>query len=349
MNLFYLIANRNERFARSRKVGKMRVEHNGLMWRGIKIETDGGSVYLERATECQPFRSRSGSVGWYAKTLEGDTEVAIRFISNGKTVSKRRLSVRGGGFEPIVLPWPVDPFISPLDLEIYCSGPSPVFIANCFELDRTLLFSRCTGKGVELGPGPNPHIRPTEETEVFYVEQKRPDEWIELYGEHYKMNFDPALEPFYVVGEAHDIPVAAGSLDFIYSSHVFEHLVNPIGHLEIWSRLLRQGGEVLMVVPDYIGSKDYLADPTSMAELLSEFGEGSFVPSFGHYQKYAEARNSPDKAQNLFDSKSSIHMHYYTNDNMRELLEFALSKGYFAKYTMIHSPNAKDFHIILSK
>ncbi|WP_341633754.1 class I SAM-dependent methyltransferase [Sphingomonas agri] len=349
MNLVYLIANHNERFARSRKVGKMRLEHNGLTWRGVKLDVDGGSIYVERATECQPFRSRAASIGWYAKGLHGDTEVAVRFLSNGKTVSKRRLKVHDRGFEPIVLPWPVDPVALPLDLEIYCSGPSPVFIASHFDLDRSLLFGRCKGRGVELGPGPNPHIHPSDETDVLYVEQKPAEEWVQLYGEHYKMKFDPALEPLYIVGEAHEIPVAPESLDFIYSSHVFEHLVNPIGHLERWSKLLRKGGEVMMVVPDYIGSKDYLADPTSMAEMMEEFRDGGFAPSFSHYERYGHARSSPDKAQKLFDSKSSIHMHYYTNDNMRELLEFSVSQGHFSKYTIIHSRNAKDFHVIASK
>jgi SAM-dependent methyltransferase len=349
MNLVYLISNRNERFARSRKLAKMRIEHNGLTWRGVKVDNDGGSIYAERITDCQPFRGRAASVGWYAKALHVDTEVAIRFISNGKTISKRRLTVRKGGFEPIVLPWPAEPFTPPLDLEIYCSGPAPVFIASHFDLDRSLLFARCKGKGVELGPGPNPHIRPSAQTQVFYVEQKPPAEWVELYGEHYKMSFDASLEPLYVVGEAHDIPVEPQSLDFIYSSHVFEHLVNPLGHLERWSQLLRPQGEVLMIVPDYIGSKDYLADPTSMAELLGEFRDGGFTPSISHYERYGRARSSPDKAQKLFDSRSSIHMHYYTNDNMRDLLELSVKQGYFSKYTILHSRNAKDFHVIISK
>lgn len=349
MNLFYLIANKNERFARSRNVGKFRVERNGLTWRGVKIDSDAGSIYIERATECRPFRSRSGSVGWHAQAVGGDTEIAIRFIRDGKTVGKRRMALTVEGFEPVILPWPVEPFTSQLDFEIYCSGPFPAFIASHFDLDRNLLFSRCKGKGVELGPGPNPHIRPSDETEILYIEQKSPDEWVSLYGEHYKLDFDPTLAPFYVVGEAHQIPVAPESLDFIYSSHVFEHLVNPIGHLEIWSRLLRKGGEVLMVVPDYIGSKDYLADPSSMEAILSEFRDGTFSPSLIQYQKYASARSSPEKAQILYDSKSSIHMHYYTNDNMRDLLEFSVNRNLFEKYTIIHSPNAKDFHVILSK
>lgn len=349
MNLVYLITKNNPRFAQSRDVGKFKVQRNGRVWRGVRVGGDRGRIYVEKATDCQPFRSRPGTIGWYAQALGGDTEVTVRFVGDGKTVSKRRLAVTNDSFEPIVLPWPQEPFTPPLDLEISCNGPSPAFIASHFDLDRNLLFNRCKGRGVELGPGPNPHIRPHPDTEVFYVEQKSPDDWVSLYGDHYKMDFDPSLAPYYVVGEAHRIPVEPRSLDFIYSSHVFEHLVNPLGHLEIWSGLLRPGGEVLMVIPDYIGSKDYLADASTMDEILAEYRHGGFEPSLDHYRRYGHARGNPQKAQGLFDKKSSIHMHYYSNDNMGSLLELAVQKGWFARYTILHSTNAKDFHVILVK
>jgi len=348
MNLFYLVAKNNERFRKSKKVRKFRVQRNDLTWRGARVE-NGGSIYIERATECQPFRSRCGSPGWFAQGIGGAAELAIRFRDNDELVGERKLTASGKGLEPLVLPWPVEPSAGPLDLEITCHGPAPAFIASHYELDRNVLIGRARGSGVELGPGPNPHILPSAETEIVYVEQKTPEEWMTLYGDHYKLDFNPELAPHYVVGEAHQIPAAEESLDFIYSSHVFEHLVNPIGHLEIWSALLRKGGEVLMVIPDYIGSKDYLANASTMETMLSEYRSGSFEPSLEHYQTYAAARGQPKKARKLFDLKSSIHMHYYTNDNIRELLEHVVQAGLFESYSILHSANAKDFHVILAK
>jgi SAM-dependent methyltransferase len=348
MNLFYLVAKNNDRFRKSRDVRKFRVQRNGLTWRGARVE-NGGSLYVERATECQPFRGRCGSPGWFVQGVGGAAELAIRFRASGAVVAERKLTASGEGLEPVVLPWPVEPSADLLDLEIVCSGPAPAFVASHFELDRNVLIGRCRGRGAELGPGPNPHILPSPGIDIVYVEQKAPDEWVTLYGDHYKVDFNPALAAHYVVGEAHQIPAAPESLDFIYSSHVFEHLVNPIGHLEIWSGLLRKGGEVLMVVPDYIGSKDYLANASTMEAILSELHSGTFAPSLEHYQRYAAARGSPKKAQKLFDLKSSIHMHFYTNENMRSLLEYVVQAGLFDSYSILHSANAKDFHVILAK
>lgn len=348
MNLFYLVAKNNERLRHSKDVRKFRMQRNGLTWRGARVE-NGGSIRVERATECQPFRGRCGSPGWYVQGIGGTAELTVRFRNGAAVVGERDIRAAGEGLEPIVLPWPIDPLKDDLDLEIECKGPAAAFVASHFELDRNDLIGRCKGKGVELGPGPNPHVRPAPGVEIFYVEQKAPEEWASLYGDHYKIDFDPSLAPHYVVGEAHRIPADPGSLDFIYSSHVFEHLVNPLGHLEIWAGLLKKGGEVLMVVPDYIGSKDYLTNASTMEELRAERRDGGFAPSIEHYRRYASARGTPKKAQKLYDLKSSIHMHFYTNVNMHEVLEHVVQAGLFDRYSILHSANAKDFHVILVK
>lgn len=45
--------------------------------------------------------------------------------------------------------------------------------------------------------------------------------------------------------------VADSSFDFVYSSHCLEHLQHPFLALENWSRVLKSGGYLYIVVPDY--------------------------------------------------------------------------------------------------
>lgn len=348
MNLFYLISKRNARFARSNEVTIHRAQRNGKTWRGASIGA-GGALYVERATECHPFKSRAASIGWYAQALGERAEITVSFIADDQVLGSYRTEVTSASFEPIFLPWPLDPVSSALDLKISCEGPAAVFIGSHFELNRKVLIGRCKGRGIELGPGPNPHVRPDKETEVSYLEQKSPEDWAKLYGEHYQMDFDLNLAPFYIVGEAHKIPAPDESLDFIYSSHVFEHLANPIGHLRLWSDLLRKGGEILMVIPDYIGSKDYLADATSIDEMLTEYRTENFEMSIHHYERFERSRQMSGQAQKLREKKSSIHVHFYSNHNMRELLDYVVGEGFFKSYTILHSANAKDFHVIIEK
>lgn len=55
--------------------------------------------------------------------------------------------------------------------------------------------------------------------------------------------------PIDLYGEATQIPVANHSQDFILSSHVFEHIPNPILALVEWERVIKPGGYVVMIVP----------------------------------------------------------------------------------------------------
>lgn len=45
--------------------------------------------------------------------------------------------------------------------------------------------------------------------------------------------------------------IADGSLDFLYSSHCLEHLEHVPTALLNWARVLRKGGRMYFVVPDY--------------------------------------------------------------------------------------------------
>lgn len=50
-------------------------------------------------------------------------------------------------------------------------------------------------------------------------------------------------------GEADNIPVKDKSQDFVLSSHVFEHIPDPISALLEWQRVIKPRGYVVMIVP----------------------------------------------------------------------------------------------------
>lgn len=52
-------------------------------------------------------------------------------------------------------------------------------------------------------------------------------------------------------GDAHELAgLAAESFDFVYSSHLLEHLADPARALRTWWRVLRPGGYLIVYVPD---------------------------------------------------------------------------------------------------
>lgn len=89
------------------------------------------------------------------------------------------------------------------------------------------------GRGLDLGCGPNkvwPHAIGVDnytETQLFGIQMK-PDVVCDV----------TKLEPF-----------ATGSMDFVYSSHVLEHMVDPLATLKQWWRVLKVGGYLILYLP----------------------------------------------------------------------------------------------------
>jgi SAM-dependent methyltransferase len=55
--------------------------------------------------------------------------------------------------------------------------------------------------------------------------------------------------PIDLYGDGTHIPVEKHSQDFVLSSHVLEHIPNPIQAFLEWQRVLKSGGYIVMIVP----------------------------------------------------------------------------------------------------
>jgi len=86
-----------------------------------------------------------------------------------------------------------------------------------------------------------------------------------------------------------------GKIDFIVSSHNFEHIPNPIGFLTACSEVLRPGGVLSMAIPDKRTCFDYFRPVTTLAAML---------------EAHVENRERPTAAQ-LFEM-NSLHSRYHT-------------------------------------
>ncbi len=73
------------------------------------------------------------------------------------------------------------------------------------------------------------------------------------------------------VSDASIFPFRENSLDYIASSHLFEHLPNPILALLEWYNALKLGGIIYMVVPDRRFTFDHLRERTSLSHLIHDF------------------------------------------------------------------------------
>jgi SAM-dependent methyltransferase len=345
VNLFHMLHRRDANLRTEGDVVLAKETVAGASWRGLGLRA-GGAFTIPDVRRFASFRAFPDSCGWWVRTPLM-LAVKLSFRAHGSTEQLASRVFRGR-FQPLSLPWPKDYFGAvDLDVEVVGTGRGTVFVANHRALSRDWLLALAVGKGVEIGPGPQPQVLPREGVDVSYVEQMRPAEWNDIYNKSGKFPVRPELWGNYIVAEASDLPVPDGSFDFIFGSHVFEHLANPIGHLERWRTKLAPGGRIICIVPDFAGTKDAVQERSTLAEWIEEYEAAEWLPSARHYVRHLKrAVNHPD-VSNAMQRNQSIHAHYYDNINCQTLLQLAVDRLGYENYVIEHTPNHKDFHFVL--
>lgn len=77
-----------------------------------------------------------------------------------------------------------------------------------------------------------------------------------------------------LLGDGRFLPVPSGALDYLCSSHVLEHLADPVSAVLEWARALRRGGLLYLVVPDKRHTFDEPRETTSPAHMIRDFLDG---------------------------------------------------------------------------
>lgn len=74
------------------------------------------------------------------------------------------------------------------------------------------------------------------------------------------------------IAEATSLPsIPSASYDFVFSSHTLEHIANPLKALSEWTRILKEEGLLVLVVPHKDGTFDHRRPVTSLAHLIQDF------------------------------------------------------------------------------
>jgi SAM-dependent methyltransferase len=354
-----------------------RRELNGTLYRGFSLSTSAQpAITIKNVLKWYPFSDRTLATGWAirANILQAISnsntrlEVCLRDDA-GNIVAANEVEVASTP-TPIFLPKQLpsetldESYHLTLQLKSYRKNifpfgakavePGSVKPAHAFlqvheALHREEILKQCQGKGIEIGPGHRPQVMPSSGVDVTYIEQSAPQDWERLYNDAGNYVVNPELWSRYQIGEACDLPIEDSSLDFIFSSHVFEHLANPLGHLQHWHSKLRENGKVLGIVPDISGCKDYVYRPSPLSELLAEQASGDMEPTLAHYARWAKYRRPGSDPEEFYKAKRSIHVHYYTRWNMTEVLQYAVENLGYAWFNVRHVPNHKDFYFVLSR
>lgn len=89
-----------------------------------------------------------------------------------------------------------------------------------------------------------------------------------------------------IIAEGGDLrAVADGSYDFVLSSHMLEHTADPLSVLAEWSRVLRPGGALVMVLPHRDGTFDHRRPVTALEHLRADRARGTREDDATHLEE----------------------------------------------------------------
>jgi predicted SAM-dependent methyltransferase len=196
-----------------------------------------------------------------------------------------------------------------------------------------LHFSRhLRGRGIELGPGHHPYVTVLPGTEVRYVDRWVPQANRALFPELGDEAVFPEPDIVANLDEQLLEMLPDRSEDFVITSHVLEHLANPMAMLADCHRVLRPGGVLVVLLPDMTMTSDSGRKPTSLDHLVHEYDTKVRAVDDAHVLEYIRVvrrfdGEGPELAERMEKERSrSFHVHCWTESTFFPVLEYAVGQ-----------------------
>jgi SAM-dependent methyltransferase len=159
--------------------------------------------------------------------------------------------------------------------------------------------------------------------------------WSENSGPHSPHDLRPAIAGERFVAEGTDLGRRGESgYELVLSSHVLEHIANPLRALKEWKQALTPGGTMVLVVPEGGRTFDHLRPTTTMEHLLSDersnVGEGD-VTHIPEVLQLHDLRMDPGAgSRETFEERCranltyrTVHHHVFSIESLGQLLRYA--------------------------
>ena len=192
---------------------------------------------------------------------------------------------------------------------------------------RQQFASYLSGSGIEIGPGHTAFPVPPG-VDVRYVDRWSAAQQRALFPELADSDFRE--RDFEIDLDLERLSAfAAATQDFVIASHILEHLANPLAMVQEIHRVLRSGGLLVLLLPDYHVTFDRGRKPTSIEHLVDEYRRDVCAVDDEHLADFILAFTPDRKASQIsaeeFDlhRRRSIHVHVWDQQGFREVLDYA--------------------------
>lgn len=134
------------------------------------------------------------------------------------------------------------------------------------------------------------------------------------------------------VTDAANLPFAADeTLGFVCSSHVLEHLANPLKAIAEWKRVIKKGGIIYAGVPDKRYMFDRKRPRTPLSHLIDDFEKNMDQSDKTHISEFLEKFDENESCRDSMEQRredmrnnfaSRVHHHVWIADDVKEIFEY---------------------------
>jgi ubiquinone/menaquinone biosynthesis C-methylase UbiE len=137
------------------------------------------------------------------------------------------------------------------------------------------------------------------------------------------------------VADATDLSqIPSGSYDFLLSSNCLEHVANPLKAMAEWTRVVKPGGTLLLILPNQKANFDHRRPVTLFQHLLEDYrgkmGEDDLTHLDEILQLHDLSMDPPAGNRDAFHKRCldnlhnrTLHHHVFDAGLMRQLFEHA--------------------------
>jgi len=157
---------------------------------------------------------------------------------------------------------------------------------------------------------------------------------------------EPTLADYY--GDACDLPFYDSSVQYVATSHVLEHVANPLAAISEWFRVIKHGGHIYMVVPDRRKTFDHPRPLTDVEHMLSDYrdgvsqSDGAHVDDFVYgidWNMYSPSTDSSQKESTRDELAARYHL--AVNAGLEINIHFHTFES-FSAVALIHAGNRES-------
>ena len=137
------------------------------------------------------------------------------------------------------------------------------------------------------------------------------------------------------ISEGSDLPfLADGFYDFILSCHNLEHFANPLKAIFEWKRIIKNGGHLILVLPDKHKTFDHNRPVTELSHIISDYSNNMPESDTTHFEEILHLHDlEMDPGAGTFDqfkkrledniNNRCAHHHVYDTQLVKSMLEHA--------------------------